>query len=812
MNLWLDLRHAFRLLVRHPGSTALLLLTLSLAIGANTAIFSVVDATLFRRLPYPEPDRLVQLVVRYAGEGASGLQQSHDGATWEAVRDHASHVDAAVYSGWIKGVNFAAGDRAAFVQQQRVGAGFFRVLGVAPLIGREFNPEEDRAGGPTVVILSHPLWQKAYGGRSDVVGERVVLKGEPHTIVGVMPRGFQAGKDVDLWTPLRPSRTGEGEGTNYGIIARLKSDTPIAAADQEIASLGAHVLTTPRSAGVTMRLAYTSLQEGSTYELRQPLFIVWAAVGVVLLIGCANVAGMLLARAATRTREIATRMAIGGGRRAIVRQLLVESLLVTGMGAIAGLGVGAGLVAWLARIADQDLVPIGRPALNLRVLALTATIAVVTGVLAGLAPAIEASLVDLRAALATGGGRGMAGGSRHWSRRFLVTAEIAMAVLLLVGAGLLVRSLRYLDGLAPGFDPRHVVAASFSLDDARYASAEKTSALLQAGTARIAAIPGVEAAAAGLSLPYERGLNMGARRLDGPEAGDEFLICNMTYVTPDYFAVLRMPLRRGRGITPGDLADRGKVTVVNEAFARQYLSKQDPIGSQLRIGNDAWTVVGVVGDVEQVTSWGNYGPVGAIPAVYVPVAQTNGGFLGMVHTWFSPSWIVRSSAPPEATLAQIARVAQGLDPLLPIAAFHTLDEMRARSTAWQRFQAMLLVGLSALALVLAVTGIYGLMTQHVHERRRELGVRLALGASIGRALREAVTPGLTMALLGVLLGGAGAMGVARVLQHLVWGVTTADPLTYAGVGMGLLAVAAIASIVPALAITRLDPAETLREG
>jgi predicted permease len=811
MNLWLELRHAVRVYARHRGSTALLLLTLALAIGANTAIFSVIDATLFRRVPYPEPDRLVQLVVRYADEGGSGLQQSHDGATWEAVRDHASRLQAAVYSDWVKGVNFAAGGRAAFVRQQRVGAGFFRVLGVAPLLGREFSDEEDHRGGAPVVMLSHHLWQRAYASRPDIIGQQVVLKGEPHTIIGVMPPGFHTNQDdVDLWTPLRASRTGEGEGANYGVLARLKPGTTIDVAEQEVASIGAALL--PKSAGaVTSRLGFASLREGSTYELRRPLFIVWAAVGLVLLIGCANVASLLLAHAAARTREIATRMAIGGGRSAIVRQLLVESVLVTGLGAVAGVGVGAALVTWLSRIAEENVLPIGRPVLNGRVLALTAFVAILTGVLSGLAPAIEASLVDLRTALATGGGRGMAGGSRHWSRRLLVTVEIALAVLLLVGAGLLVRSLRHLDGLAPGFDPNHVVAASFSLDDARYATREKTAALFQTGTARLAGIAGVQSAAAGLSLPYERGLNMGARRLDGPEAGDQFLMCNMTYVTPDYFTALRMPVVRGRGIGAGDTADHGKVAVVNEAFSERYLSKQDPLGSQLGLGNDAWTVVGVVGDVEQVTSWGDYGPIGAIPAVYIPVAQADGRFLAMVHTWFSPSWIVRSTAPPEATLSQIARVAGELDPLLPIAGFHTLDEMRARSTAWQRFQAMLLAALAALALVLAVTGIYGLMSQSVQERKRELGVRLALGASIERALGEAVAPGLAMALLGVIVGGLAAVGAARVLQHLLWGVTTSDPATYVVVAIGLLAVAAVASLVPALAITRLDPAETLRD-
>jgi predicted permease len=505
-------------------------------------------------------------------------------------------------------------------------------------------------------------------------------------------------------------------------------------------------------------------------------------------------------------------MAIGGGRRAIASQLLVESLLVTLVGAALGIGVGAGLVAWLSRIADQELLPIATPSLDVRVLALTAVVAIVTGILAGLAPAIEASLVDLRVALTSGGGRGMTGGSRHWSRRLLVTLEVAMAVLLLVGAGLLVRSVQHLNTLKPGFDASNVLVATFSLDDARYASPEKVSALFDEGVARLTRIPGVEAAAAGLSLPYERGLNMGARRLDGPQADGKGLITNLTYVTPDYFAVLRMHLTSGRGITAADRADSERVIVVNEAFARLYLSRQEAVGSHLSIGNTPARVVGIVGDVEQVSSFGSYEPLAPIPAIYIPVAQTTKPFLALVHTWFSPSWVVRTAAPPATAFRQVSEATTALDPLLPIAAFRTVDDLRSKSLAWERFQALLLTSLAALALVLAVTGIYGLMSQSVQERRRELGVRLALGGSLPRVLRDAIVPGLLMAFAGVAVGVVAASSASRVLRHLLWGVTAADPLTYVAVAAGLLVVAGVAALVPALSITRLDPAETLREG
>ncbi len=806
----MHLRHSIRLFARHPGSTALLLLTLALAIGANTAIFSVVDATLFRPLPYPEANRLLTVVTRYEGGGSSALDNSVDGKTWFAVRDHASRVVAAVYSDWVRGVNFALGQSASFVQQQRVGAGYFHVLGVPPRLGREFTADEDRAGGPAAVILSHALWMRVFNGDPGAIGRSITLKGDPHTIVGVMPPDFTSGIATDLWTPIKPSLTGEGEGTNYGVVARLRPGMSREAADQELAEIGRSVPQHDAS-GPKPRLGVAGLQEGRTSSLRQPLLIVWAAVGVVLLIGCANIAGLLLARAAARTREMATRMAIGGGRGAIASQLLVESLLITAVGAALGVGVGAGLVRWLSRLADQELLPIAPPSLDVRVLALTAVVAIATGVFAGLAPAIEASLVDLRVALASGGGRGMTGGSRHWSRRLLVTLEVAMAVLLLVGAGLLVRSVQHLNTLTPGFDASNVLAATFSLDDARYGSPEKVTALFDEGVARLSRIPGVEAAAAGLSLPYERGLNMGARRLDGPEADGKGLITNLTYVTPDYFTVLRMRLTSGRGITAGDRADSEHIVVVNEAFVRLYLSRQAPVGSHLSLGNMPARVVGVVANVAQVSSFGSYEPVAPIPAIYVPVSQTTGPFLAMVHTWFSPSWVVRTAAPPATAIHQISDAVTALDPLLPIAAFRTVDDLRSKSLAWERFQALLLTSLAALALVLAVTGIYGLMSQSVQERRRELGVRLALGASLPRVLGAAVLPGLVMAITGVAVGVVAAGSASRLLRHLLWGVTAADPLTYIAVAAGLLLVAGIAALVPALSITRLDPAETLRD-
>src|SRR5579864_446211 len=502
MNLAMDLRYAFRTLRRTPSVTAIIVLTLALCIGANTAIFSVVDATLLRPLPYPEPERLVQVARHYQGRGADGDGLGQTGRIWETVRDHATFLDSVVYAG-SEGVNFAAAGSVQYVQQERVGAGFFRVLGVEPLIGREFTREEDRQGGPAVTVLSYHLWKRIFNADPSVVGRPVTLRGEPFTVIGVMPENFQTSAPADLWTPARPSTTGEGGGMNYTIIGRLKPGATWVQADTQIEAIGAPLLREMKwNEGARLRLV--TLQQGQVQDLKRPLMILLAAVGLVLLIGCANITSLLLARAATRTREIATRIAIGGGRAAIVRQLLAESVVLAVFGAAAGLLVGYAGIKGLKTMALSRFPTVAAVRLDARVLAATALIALLASLLAGIFPALEASIVDIRKALSEAGGRGVAGGRKRWSRRLLVSGEVALAVLLLIGAGLLVRTLATLYGLRPGFDPNQVMAANFSLQDARYSSSQKMNQLLDAGLGRIRELPGVESAGAGLTLPYER--------------------------------------------------------------------------------------------------------------------------------------------------------------------------------------------------------------------------------------------------------------------------------------------------------------------
>jgi predicted permease len=811
VNLQLDIRYSLRLLRRTPLVSAIIILTLALCIGANTAIFSVVDATLLRPLPYPEPERLVEIARHVRAPGYEGDNTGADGRTWEMVRDHATFIDAAVYGG-SEGVNLAASGSVEYVQQERVGAGFFRVLGVAPMIGREFTRDEDRPGGPAVTVLSYHLWKRIFNADPAAIGKSLMLRGEPFTITGVMPANFRSDAAADLWVPIRPSTSGEGSGRNYEVIARLKPGASWTQAETQVAAIGAPLVSEMKlPKDMSMRFGLLTFQRGQTEDLRKPLFIIWAAVGLVLLIGCANIASLLLARAASRTREIATRLALGSGRPAIIRQSLIESLVLAVAGGIAGLVLGYVGIAELSRLVENQIPAVAAIRLDGRVLAVTAALALVTAILAGVFPAFEASGVDIRTSLTECGARGIAGARKRWTRKALVSGEIALAVMLLIGAGLLVRTLMHLYGLRPGFDPTNVMAASFSLQDARYKTTQSINRLFDSGLARIRELPGVESAAVGLRLPYERHLNDGFRRMDGPEASDQDIMTDFCYVTPDYFKTLRIPLEQGREFRDTDSATSTPVVIVNQAFAKKYLSKQEAVGSHLKLDGEGREIVGVIGDVQQAPGWDRTAPLQPTPTAYILASQVSGELLTLIHTWFSPSWIVRASGPPAGTIRGIQSATATVDPLLPIAAFHNIEDIRSASLRSERFEATLLATLSALALLLAVVGIYGLMAQSVAERRREMGIRIALGSSVSRAVRDTVTPGILLALVGIAAGCGLAAMSSRVLEHLIFGVSALDPITFATVALGLLAVAAVASLIPARRIAALNPSETLRE-
>jgi predicted permease len=816
-----DLRYAFRMLRKTPGFTMAATLTLALGIGANTAVFSVVNALLFEPLPFPQPERLA-LVEHHFRSPQDGDNRGIgvNGRMWFAVRDHAATVDAAAIGG-TSGVNLVASDKAAYVQQQRVSAGYFRVVGIPPMIGREFTTDEDRAGAPPVVVLNYGLWQRVFRSDRSVVGRAITLRGETYTVIGVMPQdfpvtersGFDGGAGVDLWTPLKPSTTGEGGGINYEAVARLHTGVswPEAQNDVRGASSTAFVNVSP---GSIAELGLVPMQTGMTAEVRQPLLMLWGAVGIVLLIACVNIAGLLLARGTTRTREIATRMALGSGRGAVIRQLLVESAVLGLLGGGLGLVVAWGVLAVLGSL-GAEVFDLWQPLeLNARVLMVTLPVALGTSVLFGLVPALQTSRLDVQTALSETGTRAVAGASSRWPRRVLVIGEVALGMVLLVSAGLLIRTFVHLRDLSPGFDETSLVTASVSLQDARYRDSLAVQHLFEETTARLRAVPGVQGAAVSLGMPYSRLLNNGFRRLDGAhvDAPKESRITNMTYVTPGFFETLKVPVRAGRTIADGDSAASTPVAVVNESFiARYYKDDTRVIGRHIGSGDEVREIIGIVGNTQQgAAGWGDFGPISPLPCLYVPVAQTTSAFLTLVHTWFQPSWVVRSTLPVAALVPELRRTIESVDAQLPIANVRTIDELRGEKLSSQRFMMGLVAGLGLVALVLAAVGLHGLIASSVNERTRELGIRLALGATARQAMTAVVIPGLVLAGIGIAVGTAAALAVSRLLHSFVWGVTSTDPATFAGVIAVLLGVAVVASVIPALRVLRLDPALTLR--
>jgi predicted permease len=817
-----DVQYAVRMLRKTPGFTIVALLTLAVGIGVNTAVFSAVNALLLRPLPYPDAERLATIRISAHGARGDAIRNSIlDGATFLAIRDNATTVDAAV-RGSGGGVNLVAEHHADSVVQSRVSAGYFRVLGVRPFIGREFHPDDDRVGSAPVAVLSYRLWSRLFGSDPAAVGRTIMLRGEAYTVVGVMPQDFDDGgppsawlaTKPELWTALRPSASGEGGGTNYSFVARLRPGATWAEASAEVDRVTAPVMARPTDATTHVSCSLIPLQTGDTADFRQALLMLWAAVGVVLLIACVNVSGLLLARSSARTREIATRMALGSGRAAVIRQLLVESAVLALLGGIAGVGLGWVVLEALTSL-STGVLSFGAPiTLDARVLAATLALALVTSLIFGLVPSLHASRLDVQRALSQTGTRSVSAGG-GWRRRALVVSEVAMGVVLLVSAGLLVRTFVLLENLSPGFDSSGVVTATVSLQDARYEDPIRMTQLFDETLRRVRRNPGVQAAGVTLGLPYTRLLNLGFNLWDGDGAPLNRNLANVSYITPGYFEALKVVVARGRDFSQADEAGSAPVAIVNEEFARRYYGATDAgLGRQLGVivQGERREIVGIVGNTRTTTSGyqGYTDPLVTPPIIYVPATQLTPSIVKLVHTWFSPSWVVRGSGPIEGTSRALRNALTASDPLLPIARLESMSAVQAEALALQRFMMACVLGLSGVALLLAAIGIYGLIGSSVAERTRELGIRLALGATRGQVMRDVVRPGVALTAMGVGIGTAAAVPVARLMQSFIWGITATDPLTFAGVTIGLLIVALIASFIPARRVLGLDPAVTLR--
>jgi predicted permease len=738
-----------------------------------------------------------------------------NGAMWEAIHRNAAKIDVAAESGGASGVNIVAGKRIEYVRQQRVSSGYFHVLGVLPQLGREFDQLEDTAGGPAAAVLSYGLWQSVFHGDPSVVGRTIDLRGEPITVIGVMPKNFVNKDKADVWTPLRPSTTGEGQGINYSVLARLKPGVTWSEASSEVQVieqpvLNAQLIRWHAPLGFTSDMRLVSLQRALTDRVRSSVLPKWGAVVLILLIGCVNIAGLLIAQSAARRREFATRMALGAGRARIVSQLLTESMLLALGGGVIGIGLAAAALDALERLGMEGF-HLWRPVtLDGRVLLMTLVISIATSILFGLIPALDTSRLDIRSVLLEGG-RGTPGPRQRRMRQILVIGEIALGMVLLASAGLLIRTLAYLGGLDPGFDPHHVLVAQLSLQDARYKTSASINSLYEQSLERIRALPGVESAAVGLSLPYQTPLNGGARILDGPNKSAEYSGTDMILVTPGYFETLRMTVKAGRTFADRDSATGQQVVIVNQAFAKKYLRQQSPLGTHLALDATPSEIVGLVADTPQNSGLGNSGPLSATPTVYMPAAQTGDRGIAMLYTWFSPSWVVRTRGANGNLIGEMQKAIQAIDPRLPFSTFKNMEELQNSSVSRQRYEAALFSIFAALALLLAAVGIYGLVANSVTQRTREIGIRMVMGASIREAIMSIVIPGFQLAAIGAALGLLLTWFASALIRNLIWGVQPHDARTYIVVTVLMFSIAVLASVLPALRLIKLDPAQTLRE-
>jgi putative ABC transport system permease protein len=799
---WQDVRFALRTLASHPGLTAVALLTLALGIGANTAMFSVVDGVLLKPLPLPQPDEVQVVWAKIESKGYPRFTVSPpDFVDWKAQAksfEALAAVDA-------DRLNLTGEGEPEVLAVGKVSADFFRVIALPFPLGRGFSPAEDVPGKGQVAVLSHALWQRRFGSDPRIVGKAVRLDGVSHTVVGVAPAGFDLPNDRDLWVPLALENDPSQRGAHYLVVfGRLKDGVTTAQATAEMAGIAGRLEKQFPDTNTGVSAYAVPLQENTVQNIRQALLVLLAAVAAVLLIACLNVANLLLARLTARSRELALRTALGAGRSRLMRQLLTESLVL----ALGGGVLGAALAVWGTRLLvamNADNIPRAETiGIDGRVLAFTLALSLGTGLLFGLFPALQRPERDLHASLKEGG-RGLSGsGGAKLARQGLVLAEIALALVLLVGAGLLLRSFATLHGVDPGFRSGGVLTLEVAPPQFKYPDEAQQAAFYERLLARLAALPGVEHAASALPLPLDGNGFMLTYQIEGRPAaapGQE-PVAAIRVVSPDFFQALGVPVVRGRAFTAEDRIDSEPVAVVNRAFVERELKGQDPLGKRLTFEDAAdptarWlTIVGVAGDVR-------HRALSQDPAAEVYWAQLQSPQRG--------STVVVQTAGDPASLAPAVRAAVGeIDADLPVNRVRTLDEVVAESLASSRFNAVLFALFAGLALALAAVGVYGVVSYAVAQRTHEIGVRMALGAGRREVVGMILRQGMGTVLWGVAVGLVGAYFAARLLAGLVYGVSPHDLPTFVAVALALAGVALLANVVPARRATRVDPLLALR--
>ncbi|HET9178893.1 MAG TPA: ABC transporter permease [Terriglobia bacterium] len=809
-----DLKYGLRQLGRNPGFTAVAVLTLALGIGANTAIFSVINALFLHPPGLPNPERVVAVRAKYDKLGLKSIVIS--APDFAGIRDSKKIFAAAAIDN-ISDFNYTAGDWPQRLQGAMVSWQWFDVFGARPMLGRTFTPAEDQPNANHEVVLAYGAWQRWFGGDRGIIGRTIQLNQQPYKIIGVMGPEFRWPDSADLWTPigLAPDAFSPNNTFNesYFTVARLQPNITFAQASAYVGVLVKRVVDDPRSSyakdsgwGVFI-LPVVDFIYG---DLRTPVLILAGAVGLVLLIVCANIAGLLLAKATGRGRELAVRAALGASRRRLVRQALAESALLSLAGILAGLLVAGLGVSALLLIAPKELVAAGSFPLDWHVLIFTVGLGAVAVFLFGLMPAWQMSRVEPYRAL-RGSERTTAGGrQRHRLRSFLVIGELAMGLVLLAGTGLLLQSLKQILTVNPGFQPHGVLTAGLSLPEKQYGTKEKQFAFFRSVMDSLSHAPGVTAVGAGYPVPFTGGNASASFQIDGRPTGpgDPGPHGNIRFVTGGYFAALGIPLLQGRLFSENDRLGSESVAIIDKNLAREYWPNQNPIGQKIRNGRrDSWaTIVGIVGHIRFTQlageeSGSNISESAGKGVYYYPLFQKEAPY---------GYFVVKSSGGAAAQADLVRRAVRSVDANQPVSDVKTMDERIASSLAPQRFAATLLAVFAALAVLLAAIGLYGLMSHNVAQRTSEIGIRMALGATRGGVLSIFVKEGLRLALAGVALGIAGAFVLARFLSSLLYGVTPTDPLTFIAVSLILIAVALAACCIPARRAARVDPMVALR--
>ena len=810
--LWQDLRYGFRTLTKNPGFSFIAVVSLALGIGANTAIFSVVNAVLLKPLPFMEPERLVMV---WEDASAIGFPRSDvapaNYVDWKA-QNHTFEDVAAL--NW-KNFNLTGDGEPERILSHGVTANFFPLLGIQPVTGRNFSVEEDQPGADKVAILSYGLWQGRYGGDPAIVGRDVLLNDEKYAVVGVMPAGFQFLQgDIGVWVPVALTQYQLADRDNHylTIVARTKPGVSIERAQTDISTITQRIARDYPDDAANLKSAVVSMREQLAGKVRRPLIMLLVAVGFVLLIACANVAGLLLSRAAARRKEIAVRTALGASRVRIIRQLLTESTLLAGLGGAFGLVVAVGSFTLLKQLIPSEMVLSAGLNIDLPVLGYAMGVSLLTGIVFGLAPALQASKIDLNQALKQGGGRTSFSASGHKLRSAFVVAEVALALVLLIGAGLMIRTVSNLRGQYSIFQPEKLLTLRTILPDNKFSDMRayvtnehaRRIAFYDQVLEQVSALPGVVSAGYTTSVPlaWKGGANGFTIEGRQPEPG---LVTNAIHrqVSATYFQTMGISLRAGRYLDDRDGQQSLPVAIVNESMARAYWANEDAVGKRFKLGvpNAPWvTIVGIVADVRQM---GMDVPVKA--EMYLPYRQISS------HPWYGPrDLVVRTARDPMSLVSAVREVIRTVAPDQPVSNIATMEELLTRETGSRRLGMILLSAYAGLALLLASLGIYGVLSYLVAQQTPEIGVRLALGALQRDIFGLVLKKGAGLVLGGVTIGGIAAFALTRLMASLLFGVSATDPVTFLGISLLLTGVALAACFVPARRATKVDPMVALR--